>query len=206
MRLTLNARALIAVALGASLVLPLTASAADSGRSPSIGEAGDAVAARSIAEFEGAQLDLRTGWGDATACWVREDASVTCYRTEAALDAAVARERGVLIDQPTPSTLGDGFARANGFRAATCSVSAKLYKGSWYSYSVLYISTRYMWLNMSWYGFDNSVSSYKIGACSTTFRSGSYGGGSTYGGGTYAWRWRSSMGSWDNVLSSVYIY
>ncbi len=210
MKLTLTSRALISIATGAALILPLTASAAESGRAPAIEPGTEApgleIAERSIAKFEGREIDLSKSWEDATACWVHEDLAVTCYRTEAELDAAVARSTPDRMDDEINSSLGEGFARANGFRAAYCSTSARLYKGSFYSYSLLYISSRHTWLNMSWFGFDNAVSSYKIGACSMVFRSGSYGGGSTYWGGTSAWTWRSSMGSWDNVLSSVYMY
>lgn len=210
MKLTLTARALITVATGAALILPLSANAAESGRAPATEPGAEApgleLAERSIAKFEGRDIDLSKSWEDATACWVHQDLSVTCYRTEAELDVAVALEQPTEMLTEASAGLGEGFARANGFRAYSCSTSARLYKGSFYSYSLLYISSRHTWINMSWFGFDNTVSSYKIGACSMVFRSGSYGGGSTYWGGTSAWTWKSSMGSWDNVLSSVYMY
>lgn len=209
MKLTLNARALISIMLGAAMLLPLTADATDSGRGETGRPEGDPpgleIAERSKARFEGRDIDMSKDWGEADACWIHEDGSATCYRNEAELDAAIARA-GLEPNTEMPESLGEGFARANGYRVSYCSQSIRLYKGSWYSYSLLYISQRYRWLNLSWYGFNNSVSSYKIGSCSSTFRSLNYGGGSTYYGGTYAYKWKSYMGSWDNVLSSLYIY
>ena len=102
-------------------------------------------------------------------------------------------------------TLGDYPSNANGY--ASCPSSVKLYSWSWYGTPVLYLTTRGSWTTLSWFGFDNITSSYKVGHCSAVFRSGSYGGGSTYPGPTWAWARRTTMGwSWDNVLSSTYMY
>ena len=61
-------------------------------------------------------------------------------------------------------------------------------------------------LNLSTYGFDNDTSSYRVGACASTFWAGASGSGSVYPGPTGANASASSMLSgWNNVVSSVYI-
>lgn len=191
MKLTLPARALIAFALGAATLAPLTANAAESGITVA-----DESAGRSIAIFEGETLDLSKGWGDARACWV-DDLETKCFRSEAALDAAL-EKAGKLVEKP-------GRRDLESARAASCSSSLRVYSGTYYNGYLLYLSSRWTWINLSWFAFDNVTSSYKIGACSTTFRSGSYGTGMTYWGNTSAWAQRSTMSGWDNVLSSLYI-
>lgn len=190
MKLTLTTRALFAVAIGAlAVIAPTDAGAIDSGGRAARPEP------PTTATFEGRTIDLRTGWGDAQACHVAEDFAVTCHRSEAAMDKA----HGLAVRAG-----GDYPSAANGY--ASCGSSLRLYKYNYYSTPVLYLTTRYQWINLSWYGYDNAVSSYKVGACSATFRSGSYGGGSSYPGPTYAWAQRSTMGwGWDNVMSSIYI-
>lgn len=193
MKLTRTTRALIALALGAVTISPLAADAAEPGTpNPSI----DASNGRSQATFEGTTLDLSTSWGDARACWVDEE-ETTCYRTEAALDRALVKA-GLLADAP-------GRPDVEGARAASCNSSLRVYSGNYYTGYLLYLSARWTWINLSWFAFDNVTSSYKIGSCSATFRSGSYGTGMTYWGGTNAWSQRVSMPGWDNVLSSLYI-
>jgi len=191
MKLTLTLRALAVVAIGAAVIAPTDAGAVDSGRSI----ATQAPVGR--ADFEGRTIDLQKGWGDAQACHVAEDLNVTCWRTEAAMDDAlgVAHYAG-----------GDYPSEANGY--ASCGSSLRLYKNSYYNTPVLYLTTRGSWTTLSWFGYDNVVSSYRVGSCSATFRSGSYGSGVTYPGPTWAWAKRSTMGYgwWDNALSSTYMY
>ncbi len=190
MKLSLTARALVAVAMGAiAVIAPTDAGALDNGKS-------SAVAERGLAEFEGRTIDLKEGWGDARACHVDENLDVTCYRSEAQMDRALGL---------SATDRGGAPSEAHGF--ASCSSSLRLYWNSYYSGPVLYLTSRQSWITLSWFGFDNVTSSYKVGACSSLFRSGSHGTGSTYPGGTWAWAQRSTMGyGWDNVLSSVYIY
>lgn len=195
MKLTLTARALISIAIGASVLIPVGAEAANSGSSADNVET---TAGKSAAEFEGQILDLSESWGNATACWVDETGDTTCYRTEKEMDAAL-EQAGETTDRVSGS-------EAQGARALSCSSSIRLYRNSYYGGSVLYVSQRHTWITLSWFGWDNSVSSYKVYACSSVFRSGSYGGGSTYWGSTSSWSWRSSMSGWNNVLSSLYIY
>lgn len=196
MKLTLTARALISIALGAALLTPFVATAAESGVSAPA-TPNEHANERSLAEFEGQTLDLSKSWGDATACWVDEDGVAECFRTEKQLERSLDRAG---IDRKRSS-------EPQGLRAAaSCNSSLSVYSGTWYNGYVLYLSARGSWINLSWYGFDNVVSSYKIGTCSATFRSLNWGGGTTYWGNTSKWSWKPSMSGYNNVLSSIYIY
>lgn len=189
--------AIIAVTTIIALVIGPTAThAAESGITRS-----DGVDTRSIASFEGTTLDLSKSWGDAGACWVDPEGMATCYRTEKEMDAAIVAAGGDLGRAATEADRGI----AHSARMASCSSSLRLYRNNSYSGGTLYLTQRYSWINLSWYGFDNDTSSYRVGACSSTFRSGSYGGGTTYWGGTNAYNSRSSMPGWNDVLSSVRI-
>ena len=181
----------MALALGTiAVIAPTDAGAVDSGRGELV------LVERGKATFEGRTIDLQKGWGDAEACHVAEDLTTTCYRSEAAMDAA----HGLNV-----RTGGDYPSAANGY--ASCGSSLRLYWNSYYNSPVLYLTTRWSWTTLSWFGYDNVTSSFKVGGCSVTFRSGSYGGGSTYPGPYWAWSARATMGyGWDNVLSSVFIY
>ena len=95
-----------------------------------------------------------------------------------------------------------GFVRG----AMTCSSSVRLYDGTSFTGSVLSLSIQWQTLNLSSYGFDNRTSSYRIGPCGADFYSGANTAGSLYGGATWAGASASSMGSWNNILSSVYIF
>jgi hypothetical protein len=136
-----------------------------------------------IATFEGAAFDMTRGWGAATACNVTDTATI-CYRTEAAMNKAIA---------PAPGT---------GSVAANCSSSLRLYDGTGHTGQVINIATRSTLLSLSGYGFDNKTSSYIVGACSARLYNGI--GTSQYGGSTSAGASATSMASgWNNVISSV---
>ncbi len=182
---------------GVSLVGALSVDAADSGRA-SVAATTD----RSVATFEGREIDLSKDWGEAAACWVDEVGKATCFRTEAMMDRALVAAGKDLAATNSPTEVD----KREGARAAGCSSSLRLYRNNYYGGGVVYLSQRGYWINLSWYGFDNVVSSYRVGGCSSTFRSGSNGSGNTYWGGTWAWASKSSMSGWNNVLSSVYIY
>ncbi len=150
------------------------------------------------AVFEGTEINLAEDWGDATACLVWNDVGVVeCFRTEEALDARVAG-----IEQ----NIAPGGGLASG-RSSLCSGYIRMYDGTNYSGSVLYLRDRSQWLNLSGYGFSNRTSSFKISACSAYFADGDWGGGSWYpSSGTQAWDVAPFMASgWNNRVSSVYL-
>lgn len=165
-------------------VFPLPAEAAPDGPAPS----------GSLVTFEGHQIDLARGWGEATACAVT-DTGTTCYRTEAEMDAAT--------KTPTPATSTTEASWAT-TTASTCSSSLRLYDGTSFTGTVLSLSTRASLITLSTYGFDNKTSSYKVGACAAVLYSGIQSG--TYPGNTAANAQATSMQSgWNNVISSVLI-
>lgn len=148
-----------------------------------------------IAAYEGDEIDLRFGWDGAKACQT-DGVETTCYDTEAemlaALDAPI---------EPPPDTSG-----LQGLRRASCGSYLRLYTGTSYTGSVLALTTRYAVLNLSSYGFNNVTSSYKIGGCGSYFWDLSSGGGTVYGGATWAWAQATTMNAgWDNRISSIYI-
>lgn len=135
------------------------------------------------AMFEGDVIDMSVDRSDAVACAIT-DSGNRCYRSEAAMD----RTEGT-----TPQS-----------RAGSCSSSVRVYTGGGHTGNVTSITTRGSWINLSTYGVNNTTSSYKIGSCSATFRSGSFGSGSNYPGTTSAWTQRTSMVSgWNNRVSSI---
>lgn len=161
----------------------------------------DTEAALFDAHFEGATIDLSESWGDATSC-AELDGAVYCYRTESQLLEAhpeLDDQTSVGVDAMTTT---DGVSLASG-----CSTALRLYSGTGYSGNALYLTSRYLTINLSTYGFDNLTSSYRVGACATAFYSGTNLSGSQYPGSTGAWASASTMATgWNNVVSSVIIY
>ncbi|MEZ5312073.1 MAG: hypothetical protein R2735_16080 [Microthrixaceae bacterium] len=143
-----------------------------------------------LATFEGTTINLTDGWGQARACFSDIPGTARCYRTEAAMDIAEDAGRQ---------------SHAGPWPLASCSSTVRLYRGTNYTGGVLALSTRYTYLNLAAYGFDNDTSSYKIGACSarfydTTSGSGLYPGNT--GAGASSWL---MVLSWDNRIGSIYI-
>jgi hypothetical protein len=149
----------------------------------------------SIASFEGGQINLRGGWGEATAC-TSDGVTTECFRTEKELDQYLAAEPS----QDASRAFGDIVIQS------VCSTSLKLYANTSFGGTVLALSTRFAVLNLSTWSFDNITSSYKVGACSATFYDGANAGVPSYPGNTSAGASATSMQSgWDNRVSSVYV-
>lgn len=144
-----------------------------------------------VALFEGSTLDLSRSWGGATAC-ATDGRTVHCFRTEAAMTAHLRHDR------PTGG--------AEGTAQVSCTSSLRLYDGTGYGGQVLAITARYLWINLSTYGFDNRASSYRVGACPAYLAESSSGGGAWYPGDTSAGRqsWSMAVG-WNNRISSAYL-
>lgn len=185
---TVFAKRLVTAAAFVATVL-LAGGVAEAETDPTNGE----VVADEVAFGDGV-LDLSESWGDATAC-AELGSTVECFATESEL-----------LDVH-PELLVTAFAGQTSSQSSSCSTALRLYRGSSHGGGVLYLSTRGTWLSLSSYGFDNDTSSYRVGACSSIFRSGSGGAGSEYPGPTSAGASGSAMRSgWDNVISSVYLY
>lgn len=177
--------ALAAVAVASVLAGPGTAGASEA---PVPGQ---------LATFEGQVLNLADGWGAAGACAVVAAGLAECFRTEAEMDARLAALAGAGAGPGVPA---DSLQ-------SECSSYVRLYDGTAYTGSVLHLSTRAMWLNLSNYNFSNRTSSYRVGACSSYFADYNNGGGSWYPtASTEAYDQASVMSSgWDNRVSSIYI-
>lgn len=149
----------------------------------------------SMASFEGGYLNLRNGWGHATAC-TSDGVTTECFRTEKELDQYLTQ----VVSQAGSQSLGDVGIQS------VCSTTLRLYSGTSFGGSVLALSTRLAFVNLSAFSFDNVTSSYRVGACSSTFYDGASGGAPTYPGNTSAGASATSMLSgWDNRVSSVFI-
>jgi len=194
--------ATIAVAL---VLVALTASPAAADRNSQDSERGERTEPGASAVFEGTTFDLAESWGDATACMVWAEASDTieCFASEAELDARVASLEAALGLAST-----NAIGSTQSFNGLNCSSYMKLYDGTSYSGTILYLRSKYLWHNLSSYGFNQRTSSFKIGACSAYFADYSNGGGAWYPTyATQAWDQSSSMISgWNNDVSSVYIF
>lgn len=161
-------------------------------------QASAATAPVTPAQFEGRTIDLADGWGDAKACTVTVTGATYCYRTEAGMDRAEAL-RGRL-SRP------EGFVSAR----ANCSSPVRLYSSANFGGSALSLYPRQQFLNLANYGFDNITSSFTVGACGSALYP-TYPGGGTQFPGSGAWSSSANMQpnpfqSWDNIISSVYIF
>lgn len=158
-----------------------------------------AVAARaqssppSLALFEGKQIDLSRDWGAAQACVVYQGVgAVECFRDRAGLQA---REAQLQTAVASPATA-----------TASCSSPLRLFADGSYGGRELDFYDRGYWQNLDTWGFDNQLSSYRVGGCGVYLADGTYGGGSWYPGNTSAGHGESSMLSgWNDRVSSIYI-
>lgn len=175
---------LIAAAAFASLLAPATSAVASKDASSRLS---------TPAWFEDHWIDIASDWEEATACAVGVE-EIVCYRDEAGMDRAISAQRAPDTRTTTVATL-------------ICLSSLRLYDGASFTGAVLFLSTRFLTLNLAVYGFDNRTSSYKVGGCDTDFYSAANLGGSLYPGSTSAGAQASTMLSgWSNAVSSVYIY
>lgn len=178
-------RITIAIALSTTLLVAPTAPVSSAASKPDV----------SIASFEGGYLNLRNGWGEATAC-TSDGVTTECFGTERELDQYLTAP----ADQAVSQALGDVGIQS------VCSTTLRLYSNTSFGGTVLALSTRQTFINLSAFSFDNVTSSYRVGACSSTFYDGANGGTPIYPGNTAAGASAASMLSgWDNRVSSVFI-
>lgn len=158
-----------------------------------------------IATFNGSLIDLGEDWEGAAVCIVGPEvlSQPECYETEAEAEAR--------LDQLAPS--GDATAAAVdgqepvALAASNCASYLKLYDGYFYTGASLWLLGRGYWRNLSLYGFDQTTSSFKVGACSAYMADWADGGGSWYPTShTQAYDLEPYItGGWNNDISSVYI-
>lgn len=147
----------------------------------------------SMASYHGRTIDLRKGWGTATACVVAETGT-SCFDSEEQMDA--------FIDASLPLVTSGLKSSAR----AVCASSLRLYDLTSYGGSVVAFTQRFTIVNTSAVGFDNRTSSYKVGACSVLMWDGANGTGSVYTGPMGAGVSSATMNPfWDNRIGSIYI-
>ena len=179
-------------ALVSVAVLTITAVPA-SGHSQPVPSVAPALAgtAPGLALFEGTTIDLAEGWGDAEACLVwRAAGAVECFTTAAAMT-----EREVELSQSLTVAAA----------AASCASPLRLYENSWYGGRQLSFWDYGYWQNLGDYGFNDRLSSYKIGSCYAHLAEHSWGNGWWYPGNTGPYHWEPGMSSgWNDRASSIY--
>lgn len=149
------------------------------------------------ARFEGRDIDLKRGWGDARACVVwRQDGETDCFRTEQAADAAVHRREGLerrhaAAAAVTMAWVPDRRATGPGIvLAASCGNWLTLYEHSGFGGRSLRFRDRGYYQDLADWGFAAQTSSYRIGSCSASLRDS---GWTAYPGSTAAHASASSM-------------
>ncbi|HEX6597293.1 MAG TPA: hypothetical protein VF045_10175 [Acidimicrobiales bacterium] len=162
-------------------------------------EAAEAPARPGIARFEGSEIDLRAGWGNAQACLVARRAGVVeCFRSSAAMEA---RERQVAANRGAPRT--DTMAAASS--GWWCESPLRLYEHGFYGGRQLSFWDPGFWQNLGDWGFNDQVSSFRIGSCHAYLAEHSWGGGAWYPGYTGPYVSSPTMSSgWNDRISSIY--
>ena len=163
-----------------------------------------ATAEGELAVLEGRVIDLSSDWEGAEACVVYPDDTMSeCFASEAELEKRVAD----LADAATASTTARAAGPPIVAASSSCGSYLKLYDGTYYGSPSLWLSTRLQWLNLANYGFNQKTSSFKVGACSSYFADGAWGGTPWYP--TYLTQaydvGPTMLSGWNNDVSSVYI-
>lgn len=164
------------------------------------------------AQFEGRQINLQRGWGDARTCVVwNDDGETDCFRAAPAADAAIARrERAEARARPTAARVGwaavtdaEGLnprsappATVEAELTSVCSTWLYLYEHSGHGGRSLRFRDAGTTQDLADWGFASQTSSYRVGACPVTLRDA---GGSVYPGWTGANATASSMAAgWND--------
>lgn len=149
--------------------------------------------------FEGEVIYLGDGWGEAQACVVwRDEDLVECFRTEQQMEA-----RTNEAERQHDGSDDDGGTTT--MAASACGSWLYLYEDPSYDGRTLQFRDRDIWQDLDVWGFSNQLSSFKVGACSVKLAAGYGGGGGLYPGSTYPYARVSSMGGWDDEVSSIRI-
>jgi len=179
----------LVVASAAAIVLPVALPLA---------HAGAATADPSQATYDGRTISVDDGsWDGARAC-ASDGVSTQCFDTEDEMDAWLTGSSG------TPGV----HAAVTPHVAAlslTCASSLRLYENGGFGGRVLYLASRGLWFNLRDYSFDNKVSSFAVGACSSYLAEYANGGGSWYPGGGANASVPVLASGWNDRISSVYI-
>ncbi|MEV7417813.1 hypothetical protein [Streptomyces sp. NPDC089919] len=182
-----RAAAAVALAVAAAALIAVTGTAQ---AAPAAGAAAVSAPGSTLARFEGGTLDMAGDWGAAKACLIARSAgTVRCFRTTAELASAEAKLA------PTGAL-------------AACSSPLRLYADGGFSGRVLSFWDRGYWQNLGSNGwnFNDQMSSYKVGACTSHLAEHNDGVGYWYPGNTGAWAEEGVLRSgWNDRVSSIKI-
>jgi hypothetical protein len=185
---------LLVVASAAATALSLALPAVQAG----------AVAGPSQASYDGHTISVADGsWDGAQAC-ASDGISTHCFDTEAAMDAWLS-SGSATPSAGTKTKSGTGADAMVSPLSLTCSSSLRLYQNGGFGGRVLYLASRGLWFNLRDYSFDNTVSSFIVGACSSYLADGTNGGGSWYPGGSANQSVPVLASGWNDRISSVYV-
>ncbi|SBW18536.1 hypothetical protein FDG2_0709 [Candidatus Protofrankia californiensis] len=109
------------------------------------------------ATFEGKQINLKNGWGEAQVCSVFPDRTTECFRT---IEEAETRERAAGLGT-APAAAGDATIES----ADQCDTPLNLYEDGGYGGRHLRFWGRGYWQNLTDWSFNDEMSSYVTGAC-----------------------------------------
>ncbi len=156
--------------------------------------AGATTAHPVMATYAGHTITINAGsWHGARAC-ATDGLATTCYASEAAMQRAL--NQGSTTANPASSVRP---------ASSSCSSALRLYEHGGFGGRVLYVTSRFLWLNLGNYSFNNITSSFAVGACTSYLAANSNGGGTWYPGGS-AWQSVPVMpNSWNDRISSVYL-
>ena len=185
--------ALVSALAVMAVAAPAFAVTADSG----------ARAIKTPANYNGHEIDLAVDWEGASACLVAPDdlVDIECFDSEAEL---IDRVKALGLDD-APAAVPEGLRSLQSYQ---CSDWLKLYDGTWYGGTSIWFRSRGLWQNLDWYGFNQRVSSFNVGACQTIFADFGGGGGQWYPL-ALSQPWDVDavlLSGWDNDFSSFYIY
>lgn len=146
-----------------------------------------------IASYNGGTIDLSQGWGTATICVVAASGT-NCFANLHEYQAWFA----------STSTASAALSSAT---TSSCSSGFQLFENIDYGGRELIIYDESIWINLSDYSFNDTVSSYEVGACAVSMTDGAYGSGNVYPGATSPYSDVSWIGStWNDRVSSVYVW
>ena len=198
----LSRRVLQGITLGIALTL-VTAI-------PALGNTPDGIEKGVVAEYNGMLIDLAFSWSDAQACYIWQERGIAkCFDSEAEMDRwAATLDGGRGVAQDVEFSLQTARPGVTAERAALkCSGPLRLYDYTYYGGGVLSLRDRRLWQNLSNFGWNQRVSSFKVGPCSAYFADYNNGGGAwypTYLSAAYN-QWPTMTGGWNNDVSSIYI-
>lgn len=152
------------------------------------------------AAFDGKILNLAVSWGDAQSCVVWKQGGVAeCFRTE--------QEGNNLVSQIELSMSEETGPAAAPNPLLACSRNClHIYQHSNFGGRDLTFCDRGYWQNLTSYGFNDELSSFKTGSHGVHLAEHTGGGGNWYPGNTDACVSAGGMSSgWNDRVSSIYI-